>query len=44
MLQLKICREKRIHHLSYKVRTWDISDFYEEEFFQTKKVIYLPFK
>ena len=25
-----------------KVRTWDISDFYEEEFFQTKKVIYLP--
>ena len=27
-----------------KVRTWDISDFYEEEFFQTKKVIYLPFK
>lgn len=27
-----------------KVRTWDISDFYEEEFFETKKVIYLPFK
>ena len=27
-----------------KVRTWDISDFYEEEFFDTKKVIYLPFK
>jgi len=26
-----------------KVRTWDISDFYEEEFFETKKVIYLPF-
>lgn len=26
-----------------KVRTWDISDFYTEEFFQTKKVIYLPF-
>ena len=25
-----------------KVRTWDIADFYEEEFFQTKKVIYLP--
>ena len=25
-----------------KVRTWDISDFYEEEFFETKKVIYLP--
>lgn len=27
-----------------KVRTWDISDFYEEPFFETKKVIYLPFK
>ena len=27
-----------------KVRTWDISDFFEEEYFQTKKVIYLPFK
>lgn len=27
-----------------KVRTWDISDFYQEEFFETKKVIYLPFK
>lgn len=26
------------------VRTWDIADFYEEEFFETKKVIYLPFK
>ena len=26
-----------------KVRTWDISDFFEEEFFQTKKVIYMPF-
>jgi 16S rRNA (guanine527-N7)-methyltransferase len=26
-----------------KVRTWDISDFFEEEYFQTKKVIYLPF-
>ena len=26
------------------VRTWDISDFFEEEFFQTKKVIYMPFK
>ena len=25
-----------------KVRTWDISDFYEEEFFETKKVIWLP--
>lgn len=27
-----------------KVRTWDISDFYTEEFFETKKVIYLPFR
>ncbi len=25
-----------------KVQTWDISDFFEEEFFQMKKVIYLP--
>ncbi len=25
-----------------KVRTWDISDFFEEEYFQAKKVIYLP--
>ena len=27
-----------------KVRTWDISNFYQEPFFETKKVIYLPFK
>ncbi|MCR4659891.1 MAG: 16S rRNA (guanine(527)-N(7))-methyltransferase RsmG [Bacteroidales bacterium] len=26
-----------------KVRTWDISQFFAEEFFETKKVIYLPF-
>lgn len=25
-----------------KVRTWDISDFFEEPYFETKKVIYLP--
>ncbi len=25
-----------------KVRTWDITDFYEEEFFETKKVIWMP--
>ena len=25
-----------------KVRTWDISDFFEEEYVQAKKVIYLP--
>lgn len=27
-----------------KITTWDISQYYEEEFFETKKVIYLPFK
>lgn len=27
-----------------KIQTWDISQFYEESFFETKKVIYLPFK
>jgi len=27
-----------------KVRTWDINDFFDEEYFETKKVIYLPFK
>lgn len=27
----------------HKVRTWDISQWFEEEFFETKKVIYLPF-
>ena len=26
----------------HKVKTWDISNFFEEEFFETKKVIYLP--
>ena len=26
----------------HKVRTWDISGWFEEEFFETKKVIYLP--
>jgi len=25
-----------------KVRTWDISDFFEEPYFETKKVIYMP--
>ena len=25
-----------------RVSTWDISDYFEEEFFQTKKVIWLP--
>ena len=27
-----------------KVRLFDISDFYEEEYFETKKVIYMPMK
>lgn len=27
-----------------KVRTWDISDFFEEPYFETKKVIYMPWK
>lgn len=26
----------------HKVKTWDISEWFEEEFFETKKVIYLP--
>ncbi|MBQ8703639.1 MAG: 16S rRNA (guanine(527)-N(7))-methyltransferase RsmG [Bacteroidales bacterium] len=26
----------------HKVRTWDISDYFEEEYFETKKVIFLP--
>ncbi len=26
----------------HKVRTWDIGEWFEEEFFETKKVIYLP--
>ena len=27
-----------------KVRTWEVSDFFEEPYFETKKVVYLPFK
>lgn len=26
----------------HKVKTWEISDFFSEEYFETKKVIYLP--
>ena len=26
----------------HKVRTWDIAGFFQEEFFETKKVIHLP--
>ncbi|MCQ2274771.1 MAG: 16S rRNA (guanine(527)-N(7))-methyltransferase RsmG [Bacteroidales bacterium] len=36
--------EQELSPFKKKVRTWDISQFYTEEFFQTKKVIYLPFK
>lgn len=36
--------EQELAPFKKKVRTWDISQFYTEEFFQTKKVIYLPFK
>lgn len=27
-----------------KVRTWDIAEFFEEPYFETKKVIYMPWK
>jgi 16S rRNA (guanine527-N7)-methyltransferase len=27
-----------------KARTWDISDFFQEDYFLTKKVIHLPFR
>ena len=26
----------------HKVKTWDINQWFDEEFFETKKVIYLP--
>ena len=29
-------------HFRTKVQTWDISDYFDEEYFLTKKVIYLP--
>ncbi len=28
----------------HKVRTWDIAQFFDEEYFETKKVIYLPLR
>lgn len=34
--------EQELHPFRHKVRTWDISDYFEEEYFDTKKVIYLP--
>ena len=33
---------KEIFPFRHKVKTWDISEWFEEEFFETKKVIYLP--
>ena len=33
---------KELFSFRHKVRTWDISDFFEEEYFETKKVVYLP--
>ena len=34
--------EAELRPFAKKVRTWDISGFFTEEFFETKKVIYLP--
>ena len=34
--------EQELAPFRKRVRTWDISDFYAEPFFDTKKVIYLP--
>lgn len=33
---------KELFPFRHKVRTWEIGDFFEEEYFETKKVIYLP--
>lgn len=33
---------KELFPFRHKVRTWDISDFFGEEYFETKKVVYLP--
>ena len=33
---------KELFPFRHKVKTWDISDFFEEEYFETKKVVYLP--
>ena len=33
---------KELFPFRHKVKTWDISEWFEEEFFETKKVIYLP--
>lgn len=36
--------EQELAPFGKKIQTWNISDFYSEEFFEAKKVIYLPFK
>lgn len=33
--------DKELFPFRHKVRTWDINDFFDEEYFLTKKVIYL---
>ncbi len=34
--------EAELRPFHRKVRTWDISDFFDEEYFETKKIIHLP--
>ena len=36
--------EEELRPYRKKVRTWDVSDYFEEPYFETKKVVYLPFK
>jgi 16S rRNA (guanine527-N7)-methyltransferase len=33
---------KELYPFRHKVKVTEISDFFEEEYFETKKVIYLP--
>ena len=37
-----ICLTNELFPFRHKVKTWDIGDFFAEEYFETKKVIYLP--
>jgi 16S rRNA (guanine527-N7)-methyltransferase len=34
--------DKELAAFSGRIKTWDISDFFEEPFFETKKIVYLP--
>lgn len=34
--------QKELFPFRHRVRTWEISDFFDEQYFQSKKVIYLP--